>query len=152
MLMRPSLALLIMFAACSDSGSKTPDAANGADAAASPDATTNPDAMALPDAAVIPDAAVATVMAVTCPSGAVPTITTVDNVNAYMPSSVTITVGQIVKFMMSSSHNVVPDPPMPTDAGLMVGLGETKCLKFTKAGTFWFKCMPHGFEGTAIVQ
>ena len=128
MLLRASLATLIMLAGCSDSGSSSPDAAPQADAP-------------LP-----------TVMAVTCPATVPATIMTVDITNAFTPSSVTISVGQIVKFTMSSAHNVVPNPLAMTDAGLKVNFNETKCLMFTRAGTFGFQCMPHGFGGTVIVQ
>ncbi len=53
---------------------------------------------------------------------------------------------------MHSEHNVVPNTTGMTDAGLMVNLNETKCLMFTKAGTFNFKCGIHGFEGAVTVQ
>ena len=123
MLVRASLVALIMLAACSsNSNSNTPDAA------------------------------AATAMAVTCPATPAASIATDDNTNAFKPTTASISVGQIVKFTMSSTHNLVPDPPKATDAGLMVGLGATTCLMFTKAGTFNFKCGIHGFEGAVTVQ
>jgi plastocyanin len=39
-----------------------------------------------------------------------------------------------------------------SDSGLHVNFNETKCLKFTKQGTFGFHCGPHGFLGTITVQ
>jgi plastocyanin len=130
MLVRTSLALLITLAACSDdSKSNTADAAPPGDAAA------------------------ATVTTVTCPGGTVPTITATDGVdNTYSPKTLSIGVGQIVKFTMPSSHNVVPALTGTTDAGLMVNFNETKCLMFTKAGAFNFRCGPHSFVGTVTVQ
>jgi plastocyanin len=127
MLVRASLALLITLAACSDSTSKTPDAAPSVDAPPP------------------------TVMMVTCPGGTVPTVTTVDDTFSFSPSMTMISVGQIVKFAMSRTHDVEPNPTM-SDRGLSVALGATTCLMFTRAGTFGFHCGPHSFLGTIIVQ
>ena len=52
----------------------------------------------------------------------------------YSPMATTITVGQIVKFQLESSHNVAPDTSTTTDTGLAVDFGKTACLKFSKAG------------------
>jgi len=71
--------------------------------------------------------------------------------NSYMPAATTISVGQIVKFEMPSFHNVVPKTTAD-DPGLMVNFNETKCLQFDAAGTYNFKCQPHGFTGTITVQ
>ena len=129
MLARTSLALLITLAACSDSNSNTPDAAPASDAAG------------------------ATVTTVTCPGGTVPTITATDGVDTtYSPKTLSIGVGQIVKFTMPSTHNVVPALTGTTDPGLMVNFNETKCLMFAKAGAFNFRCGPHSFVGTVTVQ
>src|SRR5262245_55222557 len=96
-----TLALLIALAAC---GGSTSNTGPTTDAPSSPpgdaprsDAAVNPDAMR-PDAAI--DAAItATVVAVTCPATPAAAITANDNNDTtYMPSSVTISVGQIVKF------------------------------------------------------
>ena len=129
MLVRTSLALLITtLAACGDSSPNTPDAAAPVDAAPP------------------------TVTTVTCPGGTVPTITATDGIDTtYSPSTLLISVGQIVKFTMPSTHNVVPNPTM-SDPGLVVGLNATKCLMFSKAGTFGFHCGPHSFVGTVTVQ
>jgi plastocyanin len=126
----PSLACLIL-AACSSSGS-------------SPTA----DAAAMGDAA-----AAASVRAVTCPPGDMPTVTTADNNDtSYTPSTTTISAHGIVMFVMSSIHNVAPNPIKPSDPGLMVGYGKTACLEFDRAGTFSFLCATHGFVGTIVVQ
>jgi plastocyanin len=128
MLPRASLALLITLAACSSSSSSN-----------------------TPDAAKPIDAPPPTVMEVTCPATPAASITAVDDTFAFMPSAVSINVGQVVKFTMPGTHNVVPNPTM-SDPGLNVKLGATTCLMFTHAGMFGFHCEPHGFPGTVTVQ
>ncbi len=125
MLIRASLTTLVMVAACSTSSSSS-----------SPDAAT---------------AGPPTVMAVTCPATPAASIMTMDDTNAFMPSTASVSVGQIVKFTMSSTHDVVPDTTM-SDPGLTVDLNATKCLQFTHAGTFGFHCGIHGFTGMITVQ
>lgn len=99
------------------------------------------------------DAAPPTVRAVTCPPGDMPTVTTSDsNDTSYTPSTTTISAHGIVKFVMSPAHDVTPNPPSPTDPGLMVDFGKTACLEFDKAGSFSFRCSSHFFVGTIIVQ
>lgn len=99
------------------------------------------------------DAAVTTVVAVDpCPATPAATFTESDSSFMFMPTSATINVGQVVKFVTSSTHNVVPVASEPSDPGLMVGFNQTKCLMFTQAGTFNFACGPHQFKGTVIVQ
>lgn len=122
----PSLACLIL-AACGSSGSSAPDAPTA-------------------------DAAPPTVRAVTCPPGDMPTVMTTDNVFAYDPGTTAISVAGIVKFVMSPTHDVGPDPSMPSDSGLHVGFGQSACLEFDKAGTFHFLCTAHAFQGMIIVQ
>ena len=123
-----SLAVLIAFAACG--GSDNPGTA---------------------DASV--DGAAPSVRTITCPPGQQPMVMTSDsNDTAYMPSSTTISVGGIVKFMMSPSHNVAPNTIRPSDPGLHVDFGKTACLEFDKAGTFSFICTTHSFAGTVVVQ
>jgi plastocyanin len=78
------------------------------------------------------------------------TIMTDDADFKFTPASATISVGSAVKFVMSGSHDVVPNTGQ--DAGLNVGLGQTACLKFTAAGTYSFHCGPHGFQGSVTVQ
>jgi len=131
MLLRASLfALLIPFAACSDDNKGTPtDAPAGPKDAAAPSVTT-----------------------VTCPATPGGTITAVNGTNAYSPTSVTVAVDGVVKFMMPSSHNVVAGPNNTIDTGVAVAFSATTCLKFSKAGTFGFHCGPHGFTGTVVVQ
>jgi plastocyanin len=99
------------------------------------------------------DMSSATVMSVTCPGTPNATVMTVNTTDAYMPMATTIPVGGVVKFMMSSLHNVEPNPiAATTDPGTRVGYGETKCLKFTAAGTYGIYCATHSFAGTITVQ
>lgn len=127
MRVRTSLACLIL-AACGSSSPSTP-----------------------PDAPTV-DAAPPTVHTVTCPPGDMPTVMTSDNADAYDPMTTMISAHGIVKFVMSNTHDVGPNPIMPSDSGLHVGFGQTACLEFDKAGTFSFLCTAHGFVGTIIVQ
>lgn len=98
------------------------------------------------------DAPPATVHAVTCPPGDTPTVTTDDSTLAYDPMGTAISVHGLVKFVMSLTHNVGPDPSLPTDPGLRVNFGQTVCLQFDQAGTFNFHCTIHAFKGRIIVQ
>jgi plastocyanin len=98
------------------------------------------------------DAAPATVRSVTCPPGDMPTVMTTDNVTAFDPMTTIISAHGIVKFVMSATHNVGPDPVLPSDRGLRVGFGQTACLEFDQAGTFNFQCTVHSFDGKIIVQ
>jgi plastocyanin len=141
MRVRSTLVWLVTLAACSNS---TP----GTGSNPRPDAPAPPaDAASHPDA----PAAAATVMTVACPASPAKAISATDNVNAYVPSSVSISVGQVVKFTMPSAHDVVPDASM-SDPGLNVDFAQTRCLMFTHPGTFGFHCAPHGFTGTVAVQ
>ena len=98
------------------------------------------------------DAAPPSVVAVTpCPGTVAATVTSDNASFVYTPAATTITQGQVVKFTMSSTHNVAPTSMM-SDPGLNVGFGAEKCLMFTKTGTFKFKCTPHGFSGTVTVN
>jgi plastocyanin len=101
------------------------------------------------DAAPRFDSAPPSVQAVTCPGGEDATVTTSGSM--FSPMTSTIPVDGIVKFVMivGSGHNVVSTTAGETFA---VGFGETKCFQFTRAGTFTFKCGPHNFTGSVVVQ
>jgi plastocyanin len=92
------------------------------------------------------------VQAVTCPTTADAMVTSSNTASSYTPASQTVPVNAVVKFVMPSTHNVAPNTLTTTDPGLSVGFGETKCLKFTQAGTFGFFCTAHSFTGTITVQ
>jgi plastocyanin len=96
------------------------------------------------------DARPATVVTVTCPSTPAATVITSDSADAYSPMDTMITQGQIVEFMTSVTHNVVPDAG--GDPGLVVGFHTTGCLMFTEPGTFGFHCEIHLFRGSVMVQ
>jgi plastocyanin len=91
------------------------------------------------------------VTTVDCATNA-PTATVATANFMFTPMSTTITVGQVVKFQMESSHDVGPDSSTTTDGGLNVGFGATACLKFSKAGTFGFICTAHNFKGSITVN
>ncbi len=101
--------------------------------------------------ASIDGATAAGAVMVTCPASPAATVVTTDASNAYMPMATTITQGQVVKFTMSSSHNVAT-LNAASDPALLVGFGQERCFMFTKAGTFSFKCSPNGFTGSVTVN
>ncbi len=79
------------------------------------------------------------------------TISTDDDDMTYSPSAVTIQPGEIVKFTMSSTHNVTPNAT-GSDPAIVVPFGGTVCITFPKTGTFGFHCSAHNFQGTVTVQ
>jgi plastocyanin len=95
-----------------------------------------------------------TIMEVTPCVGEAATVTAdpSDQATMYMPPATTITMGQIVKFELPAAHNVAPHPTMPSDENLRVNFGQTKCLRFTAAGSFAFQCTSHSFRGTVTVN
>ena len=92
------------------------------------------------------------VVTVTCPATADAMITVNAGGTAYVPMATTVPVNAVVKFMLTSLHDAKPNTLTTSDPGLTVGFGETKCLKFTAAGTFGFFCTAHSFAGTITVQ
>jgi plastocyanin len=97
-----------------------------------------------------PDAPASTVVRVDpCPMMVNATVTTTGL--AYSPMMTMISQGQVVKFDITAGHDVTPLPPM-TDAGLVVPGMSTRCYRFTATGTFNFKCTPHGFTGSVVVN
>ena len=106
---------------------------------------------ATPDAPRQIDAPAATVMTVTCPAGAVPTLTTLGT--AFDMPTLSITQGQIVKFISTPTHPVGPFPGgQMTDPGIVVPENQTRCLMFTAKGTFKFICTVHQYLGTITVN
>lgn len=109
------------------------------------------DAGSTPDAPKPVDAAAPTVMTVTCPAGVVPTLTTLDT--RFDMQTLSITQGQIVKFITTPTHPVGPFPGGEmTDPGLVVPQDQTRCLMFTAKGTFKFICTTHQYLGTITVN
>jgi len=88
-----------------------------------------------------PDAPTA-VRRVDCPSAPDATVTTASF--QFTPASVSINVGDIVKFAPENIHRVVPHATKPTDPGMSSGAtGEIRCLQFTETGEFNYQCGPH---------
>jgi plastocyanin len=106
-------------------------------------ASTAPDAA--PDAPVMP-----VVTLDQCPNTVAATVT--DSSVAFIPMATTIHVGEVVKFMITAEHIVIPNTLVMTDPALNVGRGETKCFRFNKPGTYGFLCQIHSFRGTITVQ
>ena len=92
------------------------------------------------------------VVSVTCPGTADAEVTISTGGGAYMPMATTVPVNAVVRFTMTATHDAKPNTLTTTDPGLVVGFGETKCLKFTATGTFGFFCSAHSFAGTITVQ
>ena len=98
------------------------------------------------DARVFADAAPASVHMVAC-TGSPPLIVTSNFM--YSPTSVTIAPGGLVHFQLEGIHNVVSTTP---GENFSLGFGADACLQFDVAGTFTFKCGPHNFTGSVMVQ
>ncbi|MDQ3368332.1 MAG: plastocyanin/azurin family copper-binding protein [Myxococcota bacterium] len=132
--MRGLAIALVLLAGCSEDNKPSVDAAPGVQ-----------DAVADAPAA-------ATVVTVDC-AGVTPAATVMTSNFAFTPGVVTITVNAVVRFAPESVHNVVPGAA-PTDPGLRSGaLGEARCLRFTTAGTFNYRCQPHpNMTGTITVN
>ncbi len=91
-----------------------------------------------------PDAGPASISSVSC-AGATLAATVTTSGFAYSPQSSTISVGGIVRFDPTATHDV-------NGEGFDVPLGGDGCFQFNAAGTFAFLCTPHGFTGSIIVQ
>ncbi|MFN0250317.1 MAG: hypothetical protein ACKV2T_25790 [Kofleriaceae bacterium] len=99
------------------------------------------------------DSMAAKVVAVACPATPAATVTTTNAEDRYVPMNTTISVGGIVRFVMSTNHNLEPNPIAPmSDPATRVDYGETKCLRFDAAGTYGIYCATHSFAGTITVQ
>ncbi len=100
-----------------------------------------------------PDAASSNkVVAVTCPTTADAMVTVTSGGGAFMPMTQTVPKNAVVKFVMTPTHDAAPNTLVNTDPGIVVGQGQTKCLKFTETGTYGFYCSAHSFAGTITVQ
>ena len=70
----------------------------------------------------------------------------------FIPKATTIGLHQVVKFVITSEHFVIPNTLTTTDPALSVKRGETKCFQFNAPGTYGFLCGVHSFTGTITVQ
>lgn len=78
------------------------------------------------------------------------TVNTLDT--RFDPTSVTISAGQIVKFVNEVTHDIKPALTGTTDEVLAVPEGQTRCFRFNDPGTFGFRCAVHGFIGSVVVN
>ena len=65
----------------------------------------------------------------------------------FEPKTANIQVGDVVRFDPSSGHDVVSD-----GGAFEVGLGGSACFRFEQPGSFGYRCSPHDFTGTIVVQ
>jgi len=84
-----------------------------------------------------------------CPSTVNATV--MDSATAFVPKDSAIKVGQVVKFVITADHFVLPNTLVNTDTMLNVSRGQTKCFRFDVAATYGFLCGAHGFTGTISV-
>ncbi len=92
----------------------------------------------------------APVEVVDCP--AIVAATVQDSPTMFIPKATTIPAKEVVKFVITAEHFVLPNTLVTTDQLLMVRRGETKCFKFNTPGTYGFLCGVHSFTGTITVQ
>jgi len=85
-----------------------------------------------------------------CPTSVAATIE--DSPTMFIPNAVTLSVGQVAKFVITSEHFVIPNTLTTTDPALNVKRGETKCFRFDVPGNYGFLCGVHSFTGTITVQ
>lgn len=85
-----------------------------------------------------------------CPPTVANTI--VDSPTMFIPKTVTIPVGDVVKFTITAEHFVIPNTLTTTDDALRIGRGQTKCFRFNVPGVYGFLCGVHSFTGTITVQ
>ena len=86
----------------------------------------------------------------TCPPIVAATIT--DSATAFIPKATTIPRREVVKFVITAEHFVIPNTLTTTDPALNIKRGETKCFRFDVTGTYGFLCGVHSFTGTVTVQ
>ncbi|KAB2899133.1 MAG: hypothetical protein F9K40_10605 [Kofleriaceae bacterium] len=148
---------VFFLAACADDEFIPPPAIDAATDAAVID-TTDVDAAdddAGPDATAIdaPIDAASSVMVVACPGTPDLEIGVNGGGTAYMPSTGTISVNEIVRFTPGDpNHDLVSGTPGSADGLFATPLGQTTCLRFTATGTFPFFCTVHSFTGTITVN
>jgi plastocyanin len=85
-----------------------------------------------------------------CPPSVAATVT--DSSTMFIPKDSPILAGQVVKFVITAEHFVLPNTLTTTDPALMIARGETACFRFDVAGTYGFFCGAHGFAGTITVR
>ena len=95
--------------------------------------------------------------------GQTTTISTMDSSLQFMPADITISVGDTVRFVMTSTHNAIEvsketydaREAAPLSGGFQVDFGETDEITFATPGTYYYVCTPHvtlDMVGTITVQ
>ena len=101
--------------------------------------------------AASPDAAPSVVMEVPCAGATIAATITAPGF-AFTPMQSTVALNAVVQFTMPGSHSAVSgETPGVDDGQFRVNFNETKCLRFTAAGTYGFWCNPHQFTGSITV-
>ena len=98
----------------------------------------------------MPDAPPTASIVLVDPCPATPDLTIMTLATAFDKPSSTITQGQVVKFISTSSHPI--KAKTGTDATLSVPAGQTRCFRFTMAGTYSFQCTTHSYAGMITVN
>jgi plastocyanin len=91
------------------------------------------------------------------------TVTTDDGSMDFMPTDLTIAVGDVVRFEMTATHNAIEVSQETYDnggtealsGGFAVDFGQTDDVTFTEAGVHWYICQPHvgmAMIGTITVE
>jgi len=98
-----------------------------------------------------PDAAPSVVTEVPCAGATIAATITAPGF-AFTPMQSTVALNAVVQFTMPGSHSAVSgETPGVDDGQFRVNFSETKCLRFTAAGTYGFWCNPHQFTGSITV-
>lgn len=140
-----SIALISVVAACGGDDDTTPpiDAPVGLDGSPG-------DAPVSPDAASV-DAAPSVVQEVACAGATIASEVSAPGFS-FTITQASVPVNSVVRFTMPGSHSAVSGETAGVDDGqFTVSFNETKCLRFTAAGTYGFWCNPHGFTGSITV-
>lgn len=65
----------------------------------------------------------------------------------YEPAQATISAGQIVRFDPAAGHDV-----SSVSGAFSVPFAGAACFRFDAPGTYPYRCTPHDFRGTIVVQ
>jgi plastocyanin len=100
-----------------------------------------------PDAAGAQDVEI--IALANCPSSIAEEIGTMQ-ATAFTNGTVTISVGEVIKFTPTGGHDMSSTGSVAWDTG---ALGTGACVKFNKAGAYPYKCSAHAaMTGTITVQ
>ena len=68
----------------------------------------------------------------------------------FVPMTATITTGKVVKYTLSTAHELVPFPE--TDPALAVPANSTRCFRLNKPGLYRYYCKFDSFAGSITVN